>query len=174
MGKNYDVIFLRSLHLMLSQVFSTLVLRKAATALSFGVAATFLLLAGYLPRDDHRGHVCAVAFLTLAVAGLGVGSAGWDVNALGAWAALFRPVFQLYIVANRGPSLWLHWLVSCAQPWLFVRSLVLDNPSTSDPEPLPCQTLPVLRFVRLLSPAVCQGCLPTSSHSRWSVLTDSQ
>ena len=75
----------------LSQVFSTLVLRKAATVLSFGVAATFLLLAGYLPRDDHRGHLCAVAFLTLAVAGLGVGSAGWDVNALGAWAALFHP-----------------------------------------------------------------------------------
>jgi hypothetical protein len=138
----------------LSQVFSTLVLRKAATALSFGVAATFLLLAGYLPRDDHRGHVCAVAFLTLAVAGLGVGSAGWDVNALGAWAALFRPVFQLYIVANRGPSLWSHWLVSCAQPWLFVCSLVLDYPSTSSPA-----------SAVLCLPAVCWGCLLTSTQS---------
>jgi hypothetical protein len=74
------LLLLRPLHV---QLFSTLTLRKAATALSFGIAALFLLLTGFVPRNNSAGHRNAVVFVTCAVAGLGVGTAGWDVNALG-------------------------------------------------------------------------------------------
>ena len=65
------------------QVFTTVTVRKLATVISFVVAAAFLLLVGYVPRNNHAGHVSAVVFVTVAVSGLGVGVGGWDVNALG-------------------------------------------------------------------------------------------
>ncbi len=65
------------------QLVSTLTLRKSATVVSFCIAALFLLLTGFIPRDNGQGHTWAVLFLTVAVAGLGIGTAGWDVNALG-------------------------------------------------------------------------------------------
>jgi hypothetical membrane protein len=68
-------------------VCSTLSLRKASTVLSFFIAALFLMLTGFVPRDTNAGHVSAVVFVTMAVAGLGLGTPGWDVNALGEWAA---------------------------------------------------------------------------------------
>ena len=56
--------------------------RKLATSLSFGLAALFLLLVGFVPRDDSSGHTTAVAFLTIAVSALGISTPGWNVNHL--------------------------------------------------------------------------------------------
>ena len=64
------------------QLVRTITARKASTGLSFALAALFLMLVGFLPRDNATGHTEAVLFLTIAVASLGIATPGWNVNHL--------------------------------------------------------------------------------------------
>jgi hypothetical protein len=59
---------------------STTTLRKTGTALSLGLAATFLLMLGYMNVSSGSGKRLAVGLVTLATASLGIGVASWNIN----------------------------------------------------------------------------------------------
>ena len=61
------------------QLCQTVTARKVATALSFLLAATFLVLMGFYPASSNEDTLITF-YVVVAVAALGISTPGWNVN----------------------------------------------------------------------------------------------